>query len=191
MCFSESGSLNESLDFLNPDLKRENPVADAAMFEIVQTSALPISASRLWEFIGNMEGVNAELMPWIMMTTPGPDANFQIAEAPLGQVAFQSWLLVGGFLPIDRHALTLVEVDPPRRFLEISHSLLQRVWRHERILEPLGADQCRITDVVSFAPRLHFLGPLVRIFVGRIFVHRHRRLRSRFGANSANPIKSA
>jgi len=126
-----------------------------------------------------MDGVNAELMPLVRMTVPKGAAGARLEDAPLGELAFHSWLLLGGVLPFDRHALRLLEVERGR-FLEASTSWLQLEWRHERTLEDVPGG-CRITDVVRFVPRLPLVGGLTRLLVNLVFAHRHRRLRRRHG----------
>lgn len=125
-----------------------------------------------------MHGVNAELMPLMRMTFP-PDAG-AIEALPTGQVAFASWLLLFGVVPVDRHDLCIERVLPGTGFDERSHSLMQRVWIHRRRIEPLS-EGCRVSDELMFEPRLIPMRALTRRIVRGIFEHRHRRLRRRFG----------
>ena len=131
--------------------------------------------------VATMEGVNSELMPWVRMTVPGAPGQTRIDDQSPGQPAFDSWLLLGGVVPFDRHSFVFLEVEPGSHFVEDSSSWLQRHWRHERILVEDGSG-CRISDTVSFEPRLKLLGPLARLVVAGLFAHRHRRLRARYGA---------
>ena len=62
--------------------------------------------------------------------------------------------------------------------------LSQRVWEHERTLEPAGGG-CLITDRVRWEPRLGLPGRPLRPLIGFFFRHRHRRLRRRFGGAPA------
>jgi hypothetical protein len=112
-----------------------------------------------------MEGVNEELMPLVRMTVPRRARGLTLA---------------GGVVPFDAHFLCL-EAIGERRFLERSSSLLQRVWEHERTVVPEGGG-CRVTDRVTFEPRLPGAARLAGPLVERIFRHRHRRLVARFGA---------
>lgn len=114
------------------------------------------------------------------MTAPREFASFDLERAPLGQRAFRSWILAFGFLPIDYDDLTFVEIEPGRRFLERSTLLTQRVWEHERVVEPAGAG-CVISDRVRFEPRVSFLGPLFLRVFRLAFALRHRNLRRLFG----------
>lgn len=146
--------------------------------------AAPVAA--VWARVATMEGVNAELAPWIRMTFPGTglslsDLSLPAGTVPLGQTAFHSWLLAFGLLPIDRHALGLERIYPGSGFDERSHSWLQRTWIHRRRLEA-GSEGTRISDELEFEPRLPFMAPLTRRIVQALFQHRHRRLRRIFGA---------
>ncbi len=83
-------------------------------------------------------------------------------------------------VPIDYDDLTFVRMEPGRGFLESSTMLWQRSWRHERILEA-AAGGCRLTDRVSFIPRMPLFGPVFRLAFRVAFANRHRNLRRRFG----------
>jgi hypothetical protein len=71
-------------------------------------------------------------------------------------------------------------VEPGRRFLERSAMLTQRVWQHERVIEPCPHG-CRVTDRVCFEPRLPGLGSLFVLVFKAVFHWRHRNLRRLFG----------
>lgn len=153
---------------------------------VERTSALAAPADEVWVTATTMEGVNAELVPLVRMTHPRGLRSLRELDPPVvaGRVLFRSWLLAGGIVPFDRHALALDEVDDAgRRFVEESTSWLQRRWRHERsvVARPGG---CVVTDRLTVEPRLGPARPLVAAAVGRIFDHRHRRLRRRYGALS-------
>jgi hypothetical protein len=114
------------------------------------------------------------------MTAPRNSASLDLEHAPLNQRAFRSWILALGFLPIDYDDLTLIELEPGRRFLERSTMLTQRVWEHERVVEPTE-NGCLLTDRVRFEPRVPVLGPLFLIVFRLAFGLRHRNLRRLFG----------
>ncbi|MFW6067018.1 MAG: hypothetical protein ACOC97_01675 [Myxococcota bacterium] len=78
------------------------------------------------------------------------------------------------------HQLTLVEATEGR-FLERSHSLLQREWEHEREVTGV-AGGARVRDRLRVTRRVGIATPLVRRLVPALFRWRHRRLRRRFGA---------
>ncbi|MFN7954481.1 MAG: hypothetical protein U0610_22335 [bacterium] len=147
-------------------------------FEI--ESLLAVDAARLWAHASSLEGVNFELMPLCRMTYPAHARELTPATVPLGQRLFRSWVLLGGVLPVDYDDLTLVELEPGRRFLERSALATQRSWEHERTLTPI-AGGCRIVDRLCFVPRFPWMLGASRAVVGFLFAHRHRRLRARFG----------
>jgi ligand-binding SRPBCC domain-containing protein len=149
------------------------------------TSELEASMASVWEVIGTMKGVNAELAPWLRMTAPVEASNMQIEDAPVGHPMFASWVLLRGILPIDRHSLMLAQVEPGRRFVEDSTSWTQRRWEHRRQLEPRGERACTLTDRLTFTPRLSLSGPILERVIGAVFRHRHRRLRERFGGRAS------
>ena len=55
-------------------------------------------------------------------------------------------------MPFDYDELTLVRLDPGRGFLERSRMLSQRLWEHERTLEPSGEGGCLVTDGSAGSP---------------------------------------
>ena len=97
-----------------------------------------------------------------------------------GQRLCRSWLLLLRVLPVDWSDLTLVELEPGRRFLERSPMLSMAFWQHERIVVP-SAYGARVVDNLTFRPRL-LPRVLARAGVALFFRHRHARLRRRFGA---------
>jgi ligand-binding SRPBCC domain-containing protein len=155
-------------------------MSEPVVFEI--SSDLAASRHRVWSSVSTMDGVNAELMPLVRMTYPPERWSLDDQRLEPGVELFRSWLLVAGFIPFDRHVLTLVEVDPGAGFVEESRSWLQRRWRHERTLEDLPGGHTRVTDRVVATPVLGVARPLVGMLVPAVFRHRHRRLRRRFGS---------
>ncbi len=143
------------------------------------SSRLEAPASDVWAHATSMRGVNRELSPLARMTHPSDLVSIDARHVPLGRPVFRSWILAGGIVPIDYDDLTFVEIEPGRRFLERSSMLTQRVWEHERVIEPDGNGSI-LTDRVRFTPRIAFLGPLY-LFVFRLaFRLRHRNLRHLF-----------
>ncbi len=136
------------------------------------TSRVGRPVHELWPIVTSATGVNAELKPLITMTFP-PD-GFDFTSAPLDKPLFTSWILLFGFLPFDRHTFVLHDVGPSH-FVETSHTLLQKLWRHERYLTDQG-DSTEVRDVVTVSPHLAFMRPLTNLIVATIFRHRHRRL---------------
>lgn len=132
----------------------------------------------VWKAASNMDGVNAELGPLLRMTHPAGGADLQSLGE--GEPAFASWLLLFGCLPIDRHFLRLERILPGTGFDERSNSWTQKVWIHRRrITSDSGGS--RVRDELEFEPRVALLRPLLRRVVRKVFEHRHRRLRMRFG----------
>ncbi len=148
------------------------------------TTELNAPASVVWAGVATMRGVNYELAPLVRMTAPAAFRERSIDEWQPGSPGFSSWILLLGLIPFDRHFFGMERVEPGRSFAERSASLLQKEWRHERSVEPIAPGRCRLTDRVTFEPRL----PLVALFLLPIFrfvfQHRHRRLRARFGAGN-------
>lgn len=128
-----------------------------------------------------MSGVNAELMPLMRMSYPA-DAG-SIESAPVNRLVFASWLLLFGFIPIDRHFLSFESILPGAGFDERSWSWMQRVWVHRRRVVADGG-ACVLSDELAFEPRLPLARPILRLVVRGLFEHRHRRLRARFGEPS-------
>lgn len=145
------------------------------------TSRLAADCPTVWARVTTLEGVNAELAPWLRMTGPWRSSDLDLARAPLNRPWVVSWVLAVGLIPIDRHVLGLERLEPPRGFREHSWSLLHRDWIHERSLDPLPNGGCQLTDRVAFSPRVPLLGELEVLVVGAIFRHRHHRLRAVFG----------
>ena len=149
------------------------------------SSVLSAPADEVWRHATSMRGVNDELGPWVRMTYPPQLASLADAdESMLGTVVFHSWLLAGGRLPFDRHALRLVEIetrDDGGAFVEESTSRLQSRWRHERDVVAVGDGRCLVTDRLTVVPRVPLARPLVGLIVPWLFTRRHRRLVERFG----------
>lgn len=135
----------------------------------------------VWASITSIEGVNHEMGPWLQMTVP-PEARGLTLDAALGSLGeplFASRVLLFGIIPVERMRVTLVELEPGRRFVEQSPMLTLRYWRHERTLAPEGTN-CRITDRLTFAPPVAAFAPILRRVVSAFFAHRHRRLAATF-----------
>ena len=127
-----------------------------------------------------MKGVSFELWPLVRMTVP--EGSDSLVEEPLtlGRPLFRSTLLLLGVLPVDRSDLTLIEVDVGRRFLERSPMATQRVWEHERTLEPTKQGT-RIIDRLAWEGKNAALTQVYGLAVPLLFTWRHRRLRQLFG----------
>ena len=151
---------------------------------VEQRSRLDAPAAAVWERIITPEGINHELMPLMRMTVPrGVDA-LDPASVPVGERLFRSWVLLFGFIPFDYDDIGLVRFEPGRGFHERSTMLTQRIWEHERTLEPDGGG-CLVTDRLRFQPRPAVPLTVTRRLVAATFAHRHRRLRDYFGGAQA------
>lgn len=126
-----------------------------------------------------MEGVSRELWPLLRMTYPNAIGSLVPDPFVPGEVLFRSTLLLFGAIPIDRTNLALIEIQPGRRFLERSTMATQRIWEHERILDPVP-EGTRITDRLAWQGRFPGAGTLYGISVPVLFKWRHRRLASLF-----------
>ena len=147
-------------------------------------TTLRTSADKVWAQVSTMDGVNQELGPWVRMTAPATFRRRSLQEATPTQlqgVLFHSVLLAFGCLPFDVHALHLSSVTPGAGFSEHSTSWMHKTWIHRRRLQPT-AEGCIVTDDLAIEPRLILMTPVVRLVVGFLFRHRHRRLLAGFGA---------
>ena len=149
--------------------------------EVITVSEVAAEPGAVWDRIASMDGINHELGPWMRMTSPR-GAVLSVDQVPLGRRWFRSWVLLFGVIPFDYDDLCVERLEPGRGFLERSTMLSARTWEHERTLEPLTGGGTRVTDRVAWVPRMRGIGRLHRATIAAIFRHRHRRLRSWFGA---------
>ena len=153
--------------------------------EITVTSRLDARPDRVWDRIITPAGINEELRPLMRMTVPRGFERLDPEEVELGRPLGRSWVLLFGLIPVDYDEITLVRLEEGRGFLERSRMLTQRVWEHERTLEPAADSGCLLTDRVRWEPRLGLPGAPLRPLFRVIFRHRHSRLRRRFGGVAA------
>lgn len=146
---------------------------------LVISSDLAAAPEVVWRHAMSPAGVNRELAPLLRMTFPAGVDDLTAGWQP-GRRLFRSWILLGGVLPVEYDDLALAELEPGHRFLERSSLLSQRVWEHERLVEPNGSG-CRLTDRLRFEPRLHWLAPAYARVFRLVFRWRHRNLRRLFG----------
>ncbi len=104
------------------------------------------------------EGINFEMAPFLRMTVPRGLEALDLAEVEPGRLG-RSWILLFGLLPVDYDDLGLERIEPGRGFLERSTMLSQRLWEHERTIEPRPGGGCTVTDRVAWEPRLPLPGP--------------------------------
>lgn len=129
-----------------------------------------------------LSGVNAELSPLVRMTAPAAFAQRPLQEWPERQHLFNSWILLFGVLPVDRHAFYLHSVMPGKGFVETSSSTINTLWKHERTITPVETG-CRVTDIVEYRCRLPLMGYLLKPLYTLVFWRRHRYLRSMYGGS--------
>jgi ligand-binding SRPBCC domain-containing protein len=148
--------------------------------EVRRSSVVAAPPADVWEVITTFAGVNAELGPWLRMREPRSIRGRTLNSYEPGERA-ACWILCGGIVPIDRHNLGLESITDGAGFVEQSTTWVQRSWRHERSLEPAGAGT-RVSDHLTFQPRVGVMAPILRRVIELTFAHRHRRLAARFGA---------
>lgn len=129
------------------------------------------------------EGINAELGPLLRMTVPRAAESLDLATLEPGHLG-RSWVLLFGLIPVDYDDIGLERIEPGRGFLERSTMLSQRLWEHERTIEPVGDGVCTIADRIAWEPRLPLPGRLFRPLFGAFFRHRHRQLQRHFGGEA-------
>jgi ligand-binding SRPBCC domain-containing protein len=151
------------------------------MRTVEQESIVAAPPDVVWARVSTFQGVNDELLPLMRMTAPAHVRALDPSQVVLGERIFRSWVLLFGVIPIDYDDLTLIALEPGSGFHERSRMLSMRVWEHKRTLEPTGDAATRVSDRLSFEPRLPGSGPLLERFIRATFRHRHRRLRRRFG----------
>jgi hypothetical protein len=142
-------------------------------------SHLAAAPDTVWRRVTSVDGIDDEMAPLLRMTFPRGMRALSLDACVPGQRLCRSWLLLLRVLPIDRSDLTLVELEPGRRFLERSPMLSMAFWQHERIVAP-SAQGTTVVDQLMFHPRL-LPRVLARASVALFFRHRHARLRRRFG----------
>jgi hypothetical protein len=149
--------------------------------EIRVSSRLPAAPEAVWSRAMSAEGINDELGPLFRMTVPRGLEDLDLAKVGPGRLG-RSWILLFGLLPVDYDDLGLERIEQGRGFLERSTMFSQRLWEHERTIEPAPRGGCTIADRVAWEPRPPFPGRLLRPLFAAVFRHRHRRLRRHFGA---------
>ncbi len=149
-----------------------------AKLTLTKTSDLPVPPEAVLSTL-DMEGVNDELAPFVQMTAPDPWNHMPIAEWRTGSLLFKSWILLFGFLPIDRHSFMLESVEPGKGFQEASSSWMNKTWRHYRSVEETTSG-CRVTDSIEYEPRVPLLSGLQKFIIERIFDNRHKNLKKAF-----------
>lgn len=147
------------------------------------SSDLPVPFEKFLTTL-TMSGVNAELSPLVRMTAPESFSVGNILDWPEQQELFQSWILLFGFLPIDRHAFFLEGVNRNEGFSERSTSLTNEYWCHKRKVVSTSSG-CRVTDTVRFKSRIPLIDVLFKPSYQVVFWCRHRNLRRRYRGSAS------
>jgi hypothetical protein len=151
---------------------------------VERVSELCAAPEHAWAAATDFAGISEEMRPLARMTIPARLRGLDLDDLPVGEPVGRSWLLLFGLIPFEYDDLCVVELEPPRRFLERSQMASFSLWEHERTIEPLPDGGCRVRDRVGFrlrAPlaRIPGMARLSRAIVSAFFSHRHRRLRRR------------
>lgn len=137
------------------------------------TSPLRVDDAAAWAHATSLAGIVRELPGPLRLTTrPLVTTLAELREA--GTVLATLRL---GPVPVLRWHPGIVELGE-RHFVEGSSDMsFMRSWRHERTIPALPEGGCRISDTVTFEPRLRGTGWLV----GWLFRRRHAALRRLLG----------
>lgn len=144
-------------------------------------SRLNAPAECVWEWISSIRGIRAELRPFLLMTAPKGIRSLDDIPVTPGKRMFRSRIFLFGVLPIDYSDMTLEELSIGSGFIEQSPMGSMKSWRHERRIIPCTADPDAVllVDRLTFRPRM--ASGLVGWFIRRLFLHRHKVLRSNLG----------
>jgi len=144
------------------------------------STRLAATPADVWASCTSVQGVARELSPWFRMTFPRGIEDLTPPNVELGKRSFRSWMLLFGVVPVDFDDVTFVEIEPGRRFVERSTMASQRVWLHERIVEPCD-EGTLITDRLEWEGRLPGAELVFAAVVPQLFAWRHRQLKRNFG----------
>ena len=136
-----------------------DPSRSAGRSGIRVASRLDAPPQAVWERIATEAGINDEMRPIMRMRFPGAHAQASIPRrSSSARRSGAAGCCCSACVPFEYDELTLVRLEPGRGFHERSRMLSQRLWEHERTLEPSGAGGCLITDRVLWEPRLGLPG---------------------------------
>lgn len=167
----------------NDDDKDDDEEAPLVI-EIVRSSRLRAAPEEVWARVTTAEGIADEFRPLASMRFPGGNEGASLADLTVGEPAGRAWILLGGLIPVEYDDLVVEEVREPHFFRERSRLGSCRVWEHRRELEALPEGRTRLTDTLRAEPRALVPPSVVRVMVGALFDHRHRRLARAFGAET-------
>ena len=75
-------------------------------------SELSAPAARVWEWITSIDGISAEMRPFLRMTWPKGVRSLDDVPVRPGVRMFRSYVFLFGVLPIDYSNMTLIEYQP-------------------------------------------------------------------------------
>ncbi|MCG6113580.1 MAG: hypothetical protein MEQ84_00130 [Mesorhizobium sp.] len=141
-------------------------------------SKLHATREEVWEWITSIDGILAEMRPYLRMTAPKGVRSLNDLDITPGVPMFRSRVFLLGVIPFGHSDMTLIEIDPGHGFVEQSPMGSMEKWRHERWIKPTpgDADSVLLVDELTFRPR--FARPVVGWFIRRLFEHRHKVLRA-------------
>ncbi|MBI9075816.1 MAG: hypothetical protein JEZ02_10425 [Desulfatibacillum sp.] len=133
----------------------------------------------LWQHSTDLALVNREFFPLLKMTYPENASELTPNTVTLGKRVFRSWILLFGIFPVEYDDIVLAEVNPGHGFCEKSSMLAQNLWQHQRTITdtPTGS---RVTDEITFIPRIPYTGYLQKPLFTLLFKYRHWRLKKIF-----------
>lgn len=117
----------------------------------VEVSATPAA---VWDRVVDPEGINHEMWPWMTMSMPAGAEGLTIETIQLGKPLGRAWLRLFGLLPFDYDYLTIVEMEPGKRFLERSMMLSMRLWSTPS--SNIDRDGCGCTSRPTEPPQASF-----------------------------------
>jgi ligand-binding SRPBCC domain-containing protein len=159
--------------------------SESRAVEIVRKSRLGAPRDRVWSWITSVDGISEEMRPYFRMTSPEGVRNLADMNVELGSPFLRSRVFLFGVIPAGTWDFTLVELEDKVGFVEQSPSTFMTSWRHERRILDDASDPSSVllSDHVTFVPKSGRW--LLARFLGRVFDHRHRVLRERFGRGTS------
>lgn len=96
----------------------------AVMATFTCTTALAAPRSTVWKHATKLTTINREMAPWLRMTVPREvgEASLDDPRLRIGEPLFASWILLLGVVPVERMQVTVIELEPGRRFVEQSRT---------------------------------------------------------------------
>ncbi|MDT0202980.1 hypothetical protein [Nocardioides sp. AE5] len=161
----------------------------ASTWTFEQSTEVPAPPDAVWTRVVTPEGINHEMRPWMSMSLPRGAEGLTIDTIELGVPVGRAWIRLFGLIPFDYDHLSVVDLEPGRRFREESTMLSMRRWVHDRTVEAsTDGDATVVTDRIEFSPRwwTRLAAPLLARVLRAFFGHRHRRLVAFFAPADTN-----